>query len=347
LFGAAALVTMQFVGPEVARFGSAWLIRVGLVGLSVMLAAIGFAHGRVALGAAVFALGAVHGMVDVAMNAHGVAVERAIGRPVMSSCHAAWSISAVVAALLGGALIKTGVAASAHLLAIAAVTLVGSLVVGRQLLPASAGRQGGPSTLDGEPEDGGRRRAGWRTGWTWSVVALGITGTLLMVCDGATLTWSGVFLHDNRGATLAAASFGVTAYTASQTLGRLVGDRLKARFGASAVFRLGGLIGVLGFCAAMAAPTPVLAVIGFAILGLGTSSMLPLTFSAAGHAGGTGPGAATFLARFTTFTYAGILLGPAVIGWVAESIGLLWTLVALIPLLLAVSVLTRLPSAQT
>jgi MFS family permease len=139
----------------------------------------------------------------------------------------------------------------------------------------------------------------------------------------------------------------VTAYMAGQTTGRLVGDRLTLRYGARRVFRTGGLIGVVGLAVAVLSPPPGIAITGFAVLGVGASVLLPLTFSAVGHAGGSGPGAAVFVSRFTTFTYAGILVGPALIGWIAQIVGLTWTMAALIPILAAVAVLSRLPEPLT
>ena len=174
---------------------------------------------------------------------------------------------------------------------------------------------------------------------------LGGIGLVLMICDGAALTWSGIFLHDSRGGSLTVASMAVTAYTASQTAGRLAGDRLKQRFGGAALFRAGGLLAIAGLAVAVFSPWLALAVAGFAIFGLGASNLIPLTFSAAGRAGGDGPTAATALARFTTFTYAGILFGPAAIGWVAQGIGLMWTLSILIPILGAVAISRRVTAA--
>jgi fucose permease len=242
-------------------------------------------------------------------------------------------------------LITTGVPVLRHFLAIAALVEVGGLVVGRYLLPSSADRHAADETV-GQP--GARRSwADWRSGWSRAVIALGLVGTVLMVCEGATLTWSGVFLHDDRGASLALASVAVTAFTGCQTAGRLIGDRLTVRFGAANLFRAGGLVASAGIVLAVLSPHPVGAVAAFGVIGLGSSPLLPLTFSAAGHAGGTGPGAAAFLARFTTFTYAGILLGPAVIGWVAQGIGLQWTLALLVPLLGTVAVAARLPRTRS
>jgi MFS family permease len=336
VFGAAALVAMQFVGALVARYGSGRLIRLGLVALPLVLAGIGLARGFLGLALAAALLGVVHGTLDVSMNAHAVAVERWFGRPILNGCHAAWSVSAVVASLIGGALIAAHVAVSTHFLGIAAVVSVTGLVVGRYLLPASA---------DHAPPGDAQTalHPGWRSGWSRTVIALGLTGAVLMVAEGATLGWSGVFLHDSRGASLALASLALTAFTASQTGGRLFGDRLTMRYGAGPLFRAGALVAMVGFALAVLVPDAAGAVAGFAVVGFGGSFLVPLTYRAAGHAGGTGPGAAAFVARFTTFTYAGILLGPALIGWVAQGVGLQWTLALVVPLLGAVALFTRLP----
>jgi MFS family permease len=103
------------------------------------------------------------------------------------------------------------------------------------------------------------------------------------------------------------------------------------------MFRVGGVVAVGGLAVAVLSPSPVIAVVGFAIFGFGGSSLIPMTFSAAGHAGGDGPAAAVFVSRFTTFTYSGVLLGPALIGSAAQLVGLAWTLAALLPVLLCVA----------
>jgi hypothetical protein len=249
---------------------------------------------------------------------------------VLSSCHAAWSISAVTASLTGALLVHWHVSLSAHLYGAAAACVVGGVLVGPLLLTAEADRHPG--------ERASRVGAGWRTGWTRAVVLLGLTGTVLMVCEAAALGWGSVFLHDVRHASLALAATAVTAYTGGQTVGRAFGDRLTSSYGAWRLFRTGGMVAVVGLTVAVLAPAPGVAVAGFAVMGVGGSVLIPLTFSAVGHAGGSGPGAATFVSRFTTFTYAGILLGPALIGLVAQGVGLVWTLAALIPMLALVAV---------
>jgi predicted MFS family arabinose efflux permease len=326
LFGAAALVAMQFVGAIVARVGTARVIRLTLFVMPLVLVATGLRDGRLVFVLAIVVLGAVHGTLDVAMNAQAVAVERLGGRPILSGCHAGWSVSAVVASVIGACMVGLGVSPALHFACIAAVVVVGGLLVGPRLLDA-----------DLSPRDSKKQRVRWRSGWNRTVVRLGVTGFALMLGEGAALGWSALFLHESRGASLALASTALTAYTASQTIGRLRGDRLKLRYGARTMFRVGALVAVGGFAVAVVSPWPVVAVVGFAIFGFGGSSLIPMTFSAAGHAGGEGPDAALFVSRFTTFTYSGVLLGPALIGSVAQVIGLPWTLAALLPVLLWVA----------
>jgi MFS family permease len=338
LFALAALAPMQTVGPLVSRLGTGPVLRTSLVVMPVLLAAVGFAAGRVVFTVAVAALGAVHGTTDAAMNASAVTVERLIGRPVLSGCHAAWSASAVLASLIAAALVAAGVGPGTHFLIVAAVLLVAGLALGPLLLAPQADR--GPAGGTGHAGDG------WRRGWSGPLLALGVTGTVLMVCEGAALGWGAVFLHDSRGFSLTLAAATVTAYTGGQTAGRTLGDRLTRRYGPSRVFRTGGVTGAVGLALAVAAPQPALAVVGFGVMGVGTSVLIPLAFSAAGHAGGGGSGTAAAVSRFTTFAYAGILLGPALIGWAAELVGLARVLAALVPLLLLVALVCALPGSR-
>lgn len=332
LFGAAALVAMQFVGGLVSRFGSRRIIQLALVVLPITLVGVGQARDGVQLGIAVVLMGVVHGSVDVAMNAHAVAVERLRGRPLMSGCHAAWSISAVLASLTGAAVTRAGVRPAEHFLYAAVVLLVAGAVATRWLLPSAADRTAGSG--------GDERRAGWRTGWTRPVLILGAMGFVVMIGEAAVISWSGVFLHDVRGTGLALAALGFTAFTACQTLGRIVGDRLTEQYGASSLFRVCGLVSVLGLSIVLVVPVWPATLAGLAILGLGGSVLMPLIFSAVGREGGAA--AAATVSRLTTFTYAGILVGPAIVGWSAQLIGLTWTFAVLLPLLLGVAANGRL-----
>jgi predicted MFS family arabinose efflux permease len=327
LFGVAALIVMQLTGRLAARLGSSWIVRSVTVALPIALLALGLADGLAQLSAAMLLIGALNGLLDVTMNAHAVAVERALGRPIMNGCHAAWSIGAVGGSLTGGAAAQAGLSLARHYLWLGVVLVAVALLVGRWLLPASADRRPAPARA------GGARRARW----TRRLLVLGAMGTTVLTCEAAVGSWSGVLLHENLGASLGVASLGYIAFTACETSGRLVGDRLYARHPARVLVRLSTVIAAGGLAAVVTSPWPALTIAGFAVMGLGLATPLPVLFSVVGHLGADGAGAAALVARFSTMTYSGILLGPAIIGWLAQGIGLTWTLAALIPLLATVA----------
>lgn len=334
-FGVAALVAMRFAGRLVGRFGSARVIRLGLMVTPVLLLGIGAARTVPQLVVAIALTGAVHGTVDVSMNAHAVAVERRVGRPIMNGCHAAWSVGAVVATLLGAALIRGHVAPEIHFLCVGAAAVVVGWAVSRRLLPASADRDTAASP------DAAVARVSWRAGWTWTMPAVCLAGMIIMVSEGAVVTWSGIYLRDVRGAPLAVAALGYATFSGFQTVGRVVGDAANRRFGAPRLFAACAAVAALGVVVVVATPSAIATLAGFAVMGAGTSVLLPLVFSTAGHAGGDGPRTAAFVSRVSTFTYGAVLLGPAVVGWSAQGVGLRATFAALVPLLLVVALFGR------
>jgi fucose permease len=336
-FGVSAVLAMQGAGALAARVGSAWVVRLAILVLPVVLVGIGGAPTLMSLMLLLLGFGAVHGLLDVTMNAHAVAVEQALGRPVMNGCHAAWSIGAVVGSLAGSAAAQAGTARAPHYAVLAAALLPAALVCGRLLLLGSADRRGGPAAaprpLELVVDDAERPRGGWSR----RILVFGAMGATVLTVEAAVANWSGIYLHENLGAPLGAASLGYLAFTACQTAGRLVGDRLQARGSASRLVATGTLVAAVGLAVVVLSPWPALAVAGFAVVGAGLATPLPVLFGVVGHLGAAGSGAAAAVARFSTMTYTGILIAPAVIGWVAELVGLMWTLAGLIPLLVLVA----------
>ncbi|BCB88260.1 MFS transporter [Phytohabitans suffuscus] len=325
-FGVSAVLAMQVAGALAARVGSGWVVRAAILVLPVGLVGAGAAPTLVALLCLLLGFGAAHGLLDVSMNAHAVAVERALGRPIMNGCHAAWSIGAVVGSLAGSAAAQAGTSRLPHYAVLAAVLLPAALVCGRLLLPGYADRRAATGS-------------GWspRGGWSRRIVVFGAMGATVLTVEAAVANWSGVYLHENLGASLGAATLGYVAFTACQTAGRLVGDRLQTRASAARLVATGTLVAAAGLTAIVLSPWPALAVAGFAVVGIGLATPLPVLFGVVGHLGAAGSGAATAVARFSTMTYTGILVAPAIIGWVAELVGLTWTLAALVPLLALVA----------
>jgi MFS family permease len=342
VFGVSAVAAMQVTGRLAARVGSAAVIRVVAVALPVAVVGQGVAPGFGWLAATMLVAGVLHGTLDVTMNAHAVAVERALGRPVMNGCHAAWSIGAVTGAGAGGAAAGAGASLTRHLAVQAAVFSAAALVAGRGLLPRAVDRLTAAA--------GGDRRGRW----TPRLLLLGAMGATVLTCEVAVANWSGVLLHDHRGASLGVASLGYVAFTACQTAGRLVGDRVQARRPAPVLVRAGTAVGAAGLSVALLSPWTAVSVVGFAVLGIGLATPLPVLFGVVGHLGaaaaggsrdGSGGGATASVSKFTTMTYSGILLAPPAIGWCAEAFGLEATLAALVPALVAVAALARAATA--
>ncbi len=338
--GLAAVLTMQYAGGLATRLGSAPIVRLSILALPLVLLAIAVAPTIAVLAVAMVAFGTGQGLLDVTLNGHAVAVERVLRRPILNGCHAAWSIGAAVGSVLGAGAVHIGLSRPWHYLIVVAVVMPAGLVAGFRLLPAATDRAGAPThdTPAGGPARD-RPRVGWRAGWTRRIVLLGAMGATVLACEGAVISWSGVYLHDELGATLTVAALGYVAFAACQTSGRLVGDRLLARYRPAVLLRVGAIAAAAGMLLVVLGDWPVLAVAGFAILGLGLATGLPVLFGVVGHWGAEqGDGATVLLARFSTMTYAGILLAPALIGTVAQWVGLTWTLAGLIPLLIGTAV---------
>ncbi|NUT94000.1 MAG: MFS transporter [Saccharothrix sp.] len=340
LFGVAGVLAMQLSGSLTARFGGRRIVGLTSPMLPVLLIGIGVAPEFVTMALAQMVFGAVHGVLDVSMNVHAVAVERVSKRRIMSGCHAAWSIGSIVGSLVGAGAAHVGMSRTEHFAWQAAVLVPVALVAVRFLLPTRADRG------ERKAESPGGRWTAWRSGWTRTLLVFGAMGVMVMTAEVAVADWSGVFLHEDRQASLGVAGLAYVAFAICQTTPRLVGDRIQARVPATRLLRWSGLTAAAGMAVVVLGPSPWLGIAGYAIVGLGASLALPVLFGAVGHygaerSGGSDAGAAAMVSRFSTMTYSGMLVGPAVIGWIADLIGLAWTLALMIPCLLGVAAAAR------
>jgi MFS family permease len=317
---AGSLLSMPLAGAAAARFGSRPATRAAFALFCVAAGTVALAPSLAVLCLLTFVYGAAIGALDVTMNAHGVAVEDRYGRPVLSGFHAAFSLGGLAGAALGALAAAADVDVRVHLAALAGATAVVGLGWSRRFLPAGedAGARGEPLLV--RPP----RRL-------WAVGALGFACLLI---EGASADWSGVYLKDDLGASPAVAALGFTAFSVTMTAGRLVGDRLVQALGPLRLVRAGGLVAAGGFGAALLAADPVLGIAGFACLGAGMSTVVPIVF----RAGGAMPGlpAGLGLAAVSSMGYLGFLVGPPVIGGVAELTSLPRALVLVVGLALVV-----------
>ena len=296
---AGALVGMPLGGWLIARHGSARVTLSSGLGFLALLPFPVLAPGFATLVFALAAFGLVNGVMDVAMNAHGVLVEGRLARPVMSSFHAMWSAGGLAGSALGG-LALGGVGPVA--------LCIGACIAGLAILAPAAGLLL-PTVLDRQP---GASHFAMPSRVT---LALGSLAFLGMMSEGAILDWSGIYLRDLR-ASPELAAWGFAGFSATMCLARFFGDPLRARFGASRLVRASGLVSLAGLAAALLAPGPALAVLGFAVMGFGIANIAPVIYGAAGRLKGASPGVS--IASVVTMGYAGFLVGPPVIGFAAH-----------------------------
>ncbi|MFB4313850.1 MFS transporter [Actinomadura sp. 21ATH] len=296
LLGAGAFAGMRFTGPLADRAGPRAVVPLCAALCSAALVLPGLAWNAWTLGAALLAFGAGTGCLNVSMNAHAVQVERGYGRPVMSAFHATFSIGGVLAALAGARTLGWGWSPAATLTAAGALGIAVAAAAAPALLRP-----------DGRPAAAGERRPVPRRIRVLAVLAL-----MVLLCEGVANDWSTLHLRDTLDASPATAAFAYGAFATAMTAGRLLGDRVAARFGPVAVLRYGAATAALGLTAAALAPAVPAALAGWAVFGAGLAGCVPQLFSAAGHHDPDAAGAN--VSRVAGLGYIGILAGPAVIG---------------------------------
>jgi len=321
--GIGSVVAMPITGVLSSRLGARPIIVASGIGLALLLPILAVAATPLALGLALLGFGASIGSIDIAINVHAVEVERASSRPLMSGFHAMFSI--------GG---FAGASAMTFLLSVRVDALL-SAVMGSALL-AIAIAVAWPRLLKGSSDAQGPLLVRPRGG----VLLLAALAAITFLVEGAMLDWSALLLIDTNLVTPAYGGLGYTMFAIAMTLGRIVGDRIVAFVGDQGTLRWGGLIAVAGLVVLLLAPAPAVALAGFLLIGFGASNIVPVLFRQAGSQRAMPAGLA--VAAITTVGYAGILTGPAAIGFVAHAAGLplaFWLLAALLGLVPLMSIM--------
>jgi predicted MFS family arabinose efflux permease len=274
-----------------------------------------------------FAWGFSTALMDVGMNTHSVKVERHAGRAVLSTFHAFFSLGGLAGAVLGALATRLAWPALWHFALVALVCAAGLVLLRAQLYsyPIEAAQQ-----AHGAPQWVPQRPSGM-------VVLLGCLMLCSFMTEGAIADWGGIFLRDQLGASLATTPLGFAAFSVAMVVGRLGGDRLRDRYTSAQVLRLAGVVALSGFLLILLSPTVWLALVGFFAVGMGLSVVVPVLFSTAGHL----PGAQgeRSLAQVTLVGYAGFLVGPPLLGFMAQGLGLpaAFALLAVLTAVLAVA----------
>jgi MFS family permease len=320
-FAVGAITGMQGIGRLVDRYGGGRIMAVAAVADGVLLVTPALAGNLAVLVGCLLAFGVAHGSLNIAMNAYAVQVERAWAASIMTSFHAVYSIGGFLGAALGGVAAQAGLAPAATFGIV--TVLVGVLAaVATRLQPADT------LPVPAAPERPRPTKA------ASGVFFLGVLAFCCLVGEGAAADWSTVYVRDRLGSGAGFAAAAYAAFAVMMTVGRLVGDRLATRLGPVTLVRRCGVLAAVGLGAALLVNRPVAGVLGFGVFGAGLSCIAPLVFSAAGNRDPDRAGQA--IARVASLGWAGFLVGPIVIGGVAQLIGLAAALA--IPVVLALFV---------
>lgn len=334
LFGFAlgAIVTMVNVGRLVPRFGTGKLCLAACGGFGAAIAAAAYAPSPAALSLIVLCAGASFGTLDVAMNTKAAFVEGRMGRHVMSSFHALFSVGNLAGAWICGQVFHAGGSVQACL------TAAGICVILFGGWGAWAGRAEEP-TAGPVPEgaaaglDPQRRR---------HLLAIGAVAFLSMFAEGALIDWSAFYLVDTAGASESAGAFGFAIFAGAMAAGRFLGDVTAGALGPVRFIRLGAVLTAAALAVILTMPKVAAIYLSLGLAGLGIANLVPSLFAAAGRIGRHAAGSAMSLVA--TLGYTGLLVGPAVIGMLAQATSLrasLWTVVAALAVIAFCAVVVR------
>lgn len=317
--GVGSILAMPMAGILATRFGCRRVLSGGTLLICAALPLLATVSTIPALIAALFMFGAGLGTVDSTVNLQAVIVERASGKTMMSGFHGLFSLGGIVGAAGVSALLGFGMSPLGAMLVVIVLLVVALLKAAPHLLPYGSESSGPAFAV---PHG--------------IVLFIGGMCFIVFLAEGAALDWSAVFLAQERGIDTAYAGLGYAAFALTMTVGRLTGDAIVRRLGATRVIVFGGLTAAAGLALATFAPSWEAALVGYALLGAGCSNIVPVLYTAVGKQ--TVMPESIAVPAITTLGYAGILAGPAVIGFIAHGSSLSFAFGLMAVLLVAVAI---------
>ncbi len=324
------LLTMPFSGRLITRFGSRRVLMLTAVCYALQLTNIALAHNTVQLAAMLILFGICGNMSNLAVNMQGVLAERMYDRPIMASFHGAWSAAGFTGALLGLLMTSLHLPPYPHFWIAAGIAIGINLLANRRLVPGK-GEKTSSSSLFLRPN--------------MALVLLGIIGFCSMASEGAMFDWSGVYFKEIVKVPEVLVPLGYACFMVMMASGRFVGDRLIHRYTRKRMMQICGLLISSGLFLSVLLPVLPAVIPGFMMVGLGVSIMVPSVYSAAGRVEGIPTGRA--LAFTGSISYFGFLLGPPLIGYIAQvsSLRYSYALIAIFGLCIA-GLVTRVRAIQ-
>ena len=318
------LLTMPFSGRAVTRFGSKNVLRIAVLCYAFALTNIGLVQSAWQLALCLFMFGVAGNLCNISVNTQGVNAEALYGRPIMSSFHGVWSTAGFTGALTGLLMMKLQMTPYIHFWIVAATVMLLSFVFSKYLLHTPTNRAAASFNRIRMPHG--------------LLLQLGIIGFCCLSCEGCMFDWSGVYFKQVVKADGAWVSVGYASFMIMMATGRFVGDRLAEKFSRKKMVQVSGILIFCGMMFAVLLPWMVTATIGFLVVGFGVSTIIPLLYSTVGKADlEVSKGIA--IATVSSIGFLGFLMGPPLIGYIAQLAGLQYSFMTIAFLGLAISYL--------
>ena len=330
--GGGSVLTMQLTGPIISKLGARPIVIAGGIGQALLLPFLAIAPTVQSMAIALLLFGGFLGLIDVSMNVHAVEVEKVSAKPLMSGFHGLFSVGGFVGAVLLTTALSMHVAPLTSTIAASALMIAAILFVAPRLIDTP---QAEKTPLLVVPRG--------------IVALLAVLAAITFLTEGAMLDWGALLLAGKGLFPTNQAGIGYSVFAVAMTIGRLTGDAIVARLGDRRTIVWGGLLAIVGYVVLLTAPFAVVALLGFLLIGLGAANTVPVLFRQAGVQ--TVMPAGLAIAAVTTVGYAGVLAGPAAIGFAARTIGLpgaFWLLtIMLVSVPLCAATVTRRAACTT
>jgi MFS family permease len=317
------MLSLPISAGLISKFGSRALIVVSALIYPSILILLALAANTFQLIACLFLFGLFANMLNIAMNTQAVGVEQLYSRSIMASFHGVWSLAGFTGAFIGTMFVSAGFSPLQHFIV---VTII-CLLIGTVFFKNTLDNDGGNDTkqpLFKRPDK--------------NILLLGIIAFCCMICEGAMADWSGVYFQKVVKSPVEWVTLGYTAFMATMTIGRFLGDGLVVKFGIKKLLQLSGILIASGLLISILIPGLLISTFGFLLVGFGVSSVIPVVYGLAGKTKTMSASAA--LATVSSISFLGFLLGPPVIGFIAEISSLQWSFLLIALLGLGTTVLS-------
>jgi MFS family permease len=304
---AGSLISLPLWGWMIAKYGSKTMLLSGISLYILLLLLISRAGSIGQLWMILFLFGMIGNLCNIAVNTQAVGVEKLYGRSIMAGFHAIWSLAGFTGAALGNLLIALNATLFLHFLVIGILATSLVIVANTRLIQGDAQTQSSAFMVRPNKQ-------------LW---LLGLIAFCCMACEGAMFDWSGVYFQKVVNAPRQLVALGYTAFMSTMAGGRFLGDWVITRLGKRQVLQASGLLIFSGLLLAVLFPYLLFAILGFMLVGFGVSSVIPVVYSAAGNAQNLAPSVA--LATVSSIGFVGFLIGPPIIGFIAEALSLRWS----------------------